>query len=154
MKITSDVFQAVSLRWPLALTGSRDKCALLWDLERGVAIRWDMISSKVICHLLSFVPHFISSGHKCVLMSENWSTPQMWGPCSWTTKYWWPQTSSRIFTSGTLSLLVTVPPLATPATRGSETPASDHSQVCHCLSNGSFVINCLWITPRSQWTGS
>ena len=34
--------QAVSLRYPLALTGGRDKCALLWDLERGVAIRLEL----------------------------------------------------------------------------------------------------------------
>ena len=33
------VDQAVDLRYPLALTGSRDKTALLWDLESGVAIR-------------------------------------------------------------------------------------------------------------------
>ena len=38
--------QTVSLRYPLALTGSRDKSALLWDLERGVAIRWDIHMSR------------------------------------------------------------------------------------------------------------
>ena len=114
------------------------ECAALGPGEgSGHQVRHDILNNS---HLLSCMPHFISSGHKCVLMSENWSTPQMWGPCSWTTKYWWPQTSSRIFTSGTWSPPVTAPPLATPATRGSETPASDHSQVCHCLSNGSFII--------------